>query len=315
MYREFAYHGGIPGDAFRAGLAQNGVLLRHRVEDVPKMTKEHPLFDDYWATKVADFRADRRAGLHRGELGGSGPAHPRDARGIQADFLEAQVARNPRPEKMGNFSQPENVERQRQLLRPLPQGHRQRCAVLAQGPSRNPRALLCRGVAGTRTNGRWRAQVQPAFPRCAQRLAASPRRIGRIAKIGYDSAVKRNPLPVGLSTGAGAVRLRFPRGHRTHRAHETSALGRGGRCRRHGHLHRHSEIRPDGNYVPFAAFSALEDGPVALGWLRAPIGSSTSGIRRPISPGCCTVERSSSSQACRCRSRSKYGLRARVRGG
>jgi uncharacterized protein len=25
----------------------------------------------------------------------------------------------------------------------------------------------------------------------------------------------------------------------------------------------------DGKYVPFAAFSALEDGPVALGWLRA----------------------------------------------
>ena len=24
-----------------------------------------------------------------------------------------------------------------------------------------------------------------------------------------------------------------------------------------------------GNYVPFAAFSAMEDGPVALGWLRA----------------------------------------------
>ena len=55
MYREFAFHGGIP-ETFFTPIWQKSVSYSvNRVEDLLAMMKEHPLFDRYWATKIADF--------------------------------------------------------------------------------------------------------------------------------------------------------------------------------------------------------------------------------------------------------------------
>jgi uncharacterized protein len=53
MYREFFFHGGIPDTRFPAHWAEGISFSLGRVEDVVAMVEAHPLFDEYWATKAA----------------------------------------------------------------------------------------------------------------------------------------------------------------------------------------------------------------------------------------------------------------------
>ncbi len=53
FYREMAYHGGIPETHFRSLFQSNLSFSTTRVEDYDTMARQHPLFDDYWASKNA----------------------------------------------------------------------------------------------------------------------------------------------------------------------------------------------------------------------------------------------------------------------
>ncbi len=53
MYREFFFHGGIPDTYFPAHWQDNVSFSTTRVEDTIAMMKEHPFFDAYWETKAA----------------------------------------------------------------------------------------------------------------------------------------------------------------------------------------------------------------------------------------------------------------------
>lgn len=55
FYRELAFHGGIPETWFFPGWQSRVCVSTTRVEDMVKMAEEHPLFDDYWASKNADL--------------------------------------------------------------------------------------------------------------------------------------------------------------------------------------------------------------------------------------------------------------------
>lgn len=55
FYRELAFHGGIPETEFLAMWLPSVSFSARRVEDLIKMAKEHPLFDEYWAGKNADL--------------------------------------------------------------------------------------------------------------------------------------------------------------------------------------------------------------------------------------------------------------------
>jgi predicted acyl esterase len=55
FYREFAFHGGIPETYFVPGLKRFMSFSTTRVEDIVELVKEHPFFDDYWASKNADL--------------------------------------------------------------------------------------------------------------------------------------------------------------------------------------------------------------------------------------------------------------------
>jgi predicted acyl esterase len=55
FYREFAYHGGILENHFLPGLKTHMSFSTTRVEDIVEMVRQHPLFDDYWASKNADL--------------------------------------------------------------------------------------------------------------------------------------------------------------------------------------------------------------------------------------------------------------------
>jgi len=53
MYREFFFHGGIPDTRFPAHWAEGTSYSLGRVEDTVAMAAAHPLFDAYWETKAA----------------------------------------------------------------------------------------------------------------------------------------------------------------------------------------------------------------------------------------------------------------------
>jgi hypothetical protein len=53
MYREFFFHGGIPDTRFPEHWAQGVSFSIGRVEDVMAMARAHPLFDAYWEAKAA----------------------------------------------------------------------------------------------------------------------------------------------------------------------------------------------------------------------------------------------------------------------
>jgi putative CocE/NonD family hydrolase len=55
FYREFVYHAGIPETHFLPGLKTHMSFTTTRAEDIVEMAKQHPLFDDYWASKNADL--------------------------------------------------------------------------------------------------------------------------------------------------------------------------------------------------------------------------------------------------------------------
>lgn len=55
FYRELAFHGGIPETAFLAMWHPSVSFSKTRVEDLVRMAREHPLFDEYWESKNADL--------------------------------------------------------------------------------------------------------------------------------------------------------------------------------------------------------------------------------------------------------------------
>ena len=54
FYRELCFHGGIRSN-FTAMFPGTMCRAKNRAEDLLAMAKEHPLFDDYWASKNADL--------------------------------------------------------------------------------------------------------------------------------------------------------------------------------------------------------------------------------------------------------------------
>ncbi|HEX9805897.1 MAG TPA: CocE/NonD family hydrolase [Alteraurantiacibacter sp.] len=56
-YREFAYHGGIPETNFMARVSDNISYSLNRTEDTSENAKAHPLIDEFWHSKDVDLEA------------------------------------------------------------------------------------------------------------------------------------------------------------------------------------------------------------------------------------------------------------------
>jgi uncharacterized protein len=56
-YREFAYHGGIPETSFLPRGSGNLQWSTTRTEDTPANVRAHPLYDAYWASKECELEA------------------------------------------------------------------------------------------------------------------------------------------------------------------------------------------------------------------------------------------------------------------
>ena len=130
-YREVATHGGIPDTHFWPALWNRWGASTTMIEDLEAET-ESIRCSTISGLEEGGFLQNHRAGLRGRELDRSGPAHARHARGLQAHRVEAEMARDPRPEEVGALLRAGERPQAADLLRSFPQRRRQRPEVLAR---------------------------------------------------------------------------------------------------------------------------------------------------------------------------------------
>jgi hypothetical protein len=232
------------------------------------MMKDHPLFDAYWATKVADLaKIDIPAyvvagwgdqGLHlRGTLEAYNRIRSKDK------WLEIHGRK-----KWQYFHQPDSVEKQRAFFDHFLKGMDNQVA-------RWPRVRL--EVRDAYYQGRFRNETEWPLARTQYRKLFLDARSGSLEAAPVRARSQARYEAPGDET-------RSPAAYRQERAQFDYVFREDTELTGHMKLRLWVEaIGADdmdlfiaiqkfdrrGIYVPFAAFSALEDGPVALGWLRA----------------------------------------------
>ncbi len=116
FYRELAMHGGMPESLFCIMWQSNTHYSSTRVEDFLAMQKAHPLFDEYWQSKNADLSQITVPAF----VVASWCDHGLHCRGTIEGFK--QIASEDKwllvhgRKKWWHFYQPENVEKQRQFF-------------------------------------------------------------------------------------------------------------------------------------------------------------------------------------------------------
>jgi len=116
FYRELAFHGGIPETNFFPLFQFAVSFSKSRVENLIEMAKQHPLYDDYWASKNADLSKITVPAL----VVASWTDHGLHNRGTLEGFK--QIASKDKwlivhgRKKWWHFYQKENIEKQRQFF-------------------------------------------------------------------------------------------------------------------------------------------------------------------------------------------------------
>jgi uncharacterized protein len=262
FYRELAYHGGITETHFRSLFQSNISFSTTRVEDYEKMAKQHPLFDAYWAGKNADLSkitvpafvvaswSDQ--GLHlRGTLEGFKKIASKEK------WLLVHGRK-----KWWHFYQKENVEKQRQFFNKFLKG-------IDNHVKDWPRVTLeIREriyVGSLKTEREWpvaRTRYTKLFLNASDgKMSASP--------LKKETHVPYEVNDITDKSQYARFELEFD---------EKTELT--------GHMKLKLWVKADGSDdmdlfvaiekidragypVPFAFFGNHDDGPVALGWLRA----------------------------------------------
>lgn len=261
-YREVCRHGGIPDTSFWPYIHRRWGASTTRIEDLAALTEQHPLFDEYWASKVPDLEevtvpayvvacwADQ--GLHlRGTLEG----YKRIS--SEQKWLEVHGRK-----KWAYYYAPDSVRRQLaffdHFLRDIDN-------EVPDWPRVNLEIRERYFVGEMRAEGGWpikRTQYRRLYLNPdAGTLEPDPP--ASVSSLSYDAT------DVGELPGHAAFTLRFDED-----------------CELTGHMSLHlylcidegddadifvgiQKLDRDGAIVPFAYYSQFDDGPVALGWLRS----------------------------------------------
>jgi predicted acyl esterase len=261
FYRELAYHGGITETLFVPMVYSFWCFSNTRAEDLVEMAKQHPLFDDYWASKNADLSKITVPAF----VVASWTDHGLHNRGTLEGFKK--IASKEKwllvhgRKKWWHFYQPENVERQRQFFNRFLKG-------IDNHVKDWPRVRLeVREefyVGKSRNENEWplaRTQYTKLF------LNASD---GKMSKSPFEkeAQVRYNVDDITDKTQNAKFEFKFD---------EKAELT--------GHMKLKLWVQADGSddmdlfvaiekfdrsgyLVPFAFFGNHDDGPVALGWLR-----------------------------------------------
>ncbi len=268
LYREFFFHAGIPETGFiprwNSGRLNSSLT---RVEDLVAMVNAHPLWDEYWEAKRAmlkDITAPAYIvaswgdhGLHtRGTLQGYREISSREK------WLEIHGRK-----KWQYYLQPASVEKQRKFFDRFLRG-------VPGTLNRWPRVLL--EVRDRFYKGRFRAEREWPIARTRHRRLYLDARSGRMKTAAYLATAKVAYEAPGDRTRSAAA-YHEERAQFSHRFARTVELTGAMKLR----LWVEAEGADDmdlfvavqkfdkaGRHVGFPVYNALEDGPVAMGWLR-----------------------------------------------
>jgi predicted acyl esterase len=268
FYREIFYHGGIPETRFIPLWATRGMgyarLGDAEIEDIQSLAREHPLWDEYWEAKDADLSAvDVPAYVVAGwsshciHLRGTLEAYKQIAG--ERTWLELHGQKI-----WQHYYDPRSVENQRSFfnwaLKGEDSGWLQRPRVQLQVRDHGP-------VGEIRPEAEWplaRTQYRQLYLD-ARSAALAPEPVAEASHISYDTAA-----PVD---GAAPARATF-----VHVFEQDTELT--------GHMKLRvwvevdesddadlfvavQKLGKDGRLVGFPFIAFRDDGPVALGWLRA----------------------------------------------
>jgi uncharacterized protein len=256
-YREMAYHGGIPENRFGPMWRSRRVPYSHqRVEDTVTMYAEHPLWDAYWESKTPDLSqitvpayivaswSDQ--GLHtRGTLEGF----------KQIRSTKKWLTVHGR-KKWAYYYEPANVDRLRKFFDRFLKGETNE---VDSWPRVRLEVRERFYVGEMRDEKEWPLE-RTRFERLFLDAASGA--------LGSEPVVSESVARYDATTGRAVFTYRFPT--------STELIG-------HASLRLWVEadgsddmdlfvglqkLDSDGNLIPFSFLNALEDGPVALGWLR-----------------------------------------------
>lgn len=258
-YREFAFHGGIPETGFFPVAASRLLFTAARAEDTLANARAHPLWDEYWESKALDFAAIEvpafvvaswsDQGLHtRGTL----ECFKRMSSRHKWLLVHGQ-------KKWAHYYAPENVERLRQFFDHFLRGASD--AVLSWPEVRiEVRERAYRGTMRDETE--WplaRTQYTPLYldARGGTMHLEPPSGAGKLRYAAQDPAGQALFEHVFTSdtelTGHMKLRL-WVEAEGSDDMDLFVAL---------------QKFDTRGVYVPFVFYACFDDGPVALGWLRA----------------------------------------------
>ncbi len=259
-YREFCYHGGIPETAFVVRGSANLQYSTTRTEDTAANVRAHPLYDAYWASKEIDLEAIEvpayvvaswsDQGLHtRGTL----EAYKRI--GSREKWLEVHGRK-----KWHYYYEPSRVEKQRWFFDHYLQ-HKPGASLESW-----PRVLV---EVRERVNvGKFHAETEYPLARTqfrklfldapSGRLLDGPPREPGAARYAMKGATTRAVFDYSFAEDTeltGHMKLRL----------WVEAVGADDMDL----FVAIQKLERDGAQVPFVFYAMNEDGPVALGWLRA----------------------------------------------
>jgi uncharacterized protein len=258
MYREYFLHGGIPDTFFPQHWQENVSFSTTEVEDTIAMTREHPLFDSYWETKAAQLSKVTVPAY----VVASWTDHALHTRGTLEGFK--QLASEQKwleihgRKKWEYYHQPTSVEKQMRFFDHFLKG-------VDNDVTSWPKVLL--EIREKAYVGEWheekewplaRTDYQPLYLDARSgSLSRSP--AGAEAEVRYDAtaAGARAVFDYHVDEDTdlvGYLKLKL----------WVEAVGADDMDLFAG-IQR---LDRDGNVVPFPFYAALDDGNVALGWLR-----------------------------------------------
>jgi len=257
-YREFALHGGIPETSFVVRGSGNLQYSVNRTEDTPANVRAHPLYDAYWASKECDLEAIEvpafvvaswsDQGLHtRGTLEGYKRISSRQK------WLEVHGRK-----KWAYYYDPRSLAKQREFFD----------RFLLERPTSVPAWPKVRIEVRDRANvGTFRDESEWPLARTQFRQLFLDARDSALhdSPVSAAGAVSYDPLsPAGRAVFdyefkeetelTGHMKLRL----------WVEAIGADDMDL----FVAIQKLDRDGSLVPFVFYAMLENGPVALGWLR-----------------------------------------------
>ena len=302
FYRELFFHGGIPETLFCAMLQDAILFSNTRLEDLHAMRKLHPLYDEYWAAKNADLSkitvpafvvaSWTDHGLHnRGTIEGFKQISSKDK------WLLVHGRK-----KWWHFYQLENVEKQRQFFNRFLKGIDNH---VKDWPKVAIEVREKYYVGETRAENEWplawtqytkyflnaaTASLSTTPPAFRSAAAYNVDRLYDMSADGseysgwFHTAVKEFSLQTRRMDEPSCLPGLSQEGNKAKRA--TFEMAFSERTELTGHMNLRLWVQADAaddldlfvalekidtaaNLVPFAFFGNHDDGPVALGWLRA----------------------------------------------